>query len=585
MNKLPKWVIPSKYPALYDLESATVIEMTAKLYGSMNTLIDEYNNYISTLNKDLNSFETELLNANECFKKLMTEFVNNFIQCVDTKIDKQNADIAGALDDVVKTAESVTEKAIADGKVLKDETARNNIDTLNNELSVLENRMNTFATLSEGSTTADAELIDIRNGANGKVYATAGEAVRAQFNEIKTVIGNPEMNLVFTKGYTEDVYYAYWAGDRRTDSDEWNILANGLIEKEGNTLYIKCSDELPYDDTNLSSAYMYCFYDASQNFIEGSQGTIVNKNGVINIPDNAKFFTFSFSDRIKGNFTLSYSENVIAKPLYDSLKEIEKKINNVYVVDKNGLGTHTSLSACILIACENMDSVIYVNRGTYDIITEFTELYGDDFWNNPYPNEGLILKNRVHLIFSSDSEVVFNYDGSNEWVRDNFSIFNSGEYGFTIENATLKNYNGRYCVHDERWDKTDRYENKYINCRMFSQRNVNNGFGHCIGGGLGLNGSILIDHCVFENADLTFKTLVTYHNSPSSDAKSTITVKDSYFKGEGTFGTHWFGASTKITPSFVCGNSFGSLPYTKQENSDYNNVNVELIAWNNEIRN
>lgn len=59
----------------------------------------------------------------------------------------------------------------------------------NNRLSVLESRMNSYEALEPGSTTGDAELQDIRVGYAGAVYATAGDAVRDQVQELHDEIG------------------------------------------------------------------------------------------------------------------------------------------------------------------------------------------------------------------------------------------------------------------------------------------------------------------------------------------------------------------------------------------------------------
>jgi hypothetical protein len=53
-----------------------------------------------------------------------------------------------------------------------------------NEMASLDARLDIVESLPEGSTTMDAELVDIRYGANGKTYQTAGKAVRGQIDEV-----------------------------------------------------------------------------------------------------------------------------------------------------------------------------------------------------------------------------------------------------------------------------------------------------------------------------------------------------------------------------------------------------------------
>lgn len=69
------------------------------------------------------------------------------------------------------------------------------ITDLEDKVYTLNGRFNIFATLKEGSTTADAELADVRLGADGNTYNSAGEAVRGQFRQLMDAVDEAKADL------------------------------------------------------------------------------------------------------------------------------------------------------------------------------------------------------------------------------------------------------------------------------------------------------------------------------------------------------------------------------------------------------
>lgn len=132
---LPHWKLTDNFPAFYDTESGSAIEQTAKVYGAMRTLIEEYNKFADNLNKALESFELETKEDQECFKKCVTELIENYIKSIDIKIDKQDLKIddaiSQALSDVVSTTTELVNRAISDGMITIVETYDPESESLN----------------------------------------------------------------------------------------------------------------------------------------------------------------------------------------------------------------------------------------------------------------------------------------------------------------------------------------------------------------------------------------------------------------------------------------------------------------------
>lgn len=174
--------------------------------------------------------------------------------------------------------------------------ARTNVG---NELTVLDGRMDAFIALPDGSTTADAELVDIRIGTDGTHYNTAGDAVREQVSGLKDElqIEQNEISQLETALTTKAEH----------DGAYPDLTAGQVLSK------VETSDSVPYNFRAVGQEATLEYTDAIvggsvvANQLAGSQDRTVSANGItISFDHNTGKTTVTVSDSLTGFSQLAY---------------------------------------------------------------------------------------------------------------------------------------------------------------------------------------------------------------------------------------------------------------------------------------
>ncbi len=260
----------------------------------------------------------------------------------------------------------------------------NEQNTLSSVQTTLSNRMDTFTSLSEGSTTGDAELKDIRVGANGVTYPNAGDAVRGQYSQLKEDLDDIADLTTLTKYYKNKFI-----------SDG---IKKGYIFKGGNVdtsinafytdYYIYVSDDvgkyivLSYENGNRrylsNNIVSYIFYDESKNILRELSEDSQSLSSVL-IPTGAYYVRLTFNKALvdKTNIMVSIqkdSEAISDKNDYQIGYSPNKHIN----IGSFNLETFTGNTAWDKLKCAlsvidygviNCSSPIYIDSNPFEFIS------------------------------------------------------------------------------------------------------------------------------------------------------------------------------------------------------------------------
>lgn len=196
-------------------------------------------------------------------------------------------------------------------------------------VQVAEGRIDNLATLTDGSTTGDAELMDIRVGADGTTYANAGSAVRGQIGDLKSAL----------EGITGDEIIDGWTNGKYVKMTDSPIVLDPTSQ---NTSIIP-SSQYRYTVVDCSSGdvftingygggvYLWGFIGSDDEIIKRSAGTTLGENLVIIAPEGS--VKLLLND--KGTTAISYRGYSVDERIKQSFEEQGITKHTVCAIQRN----------------------------------------------------------------------------------------------------------------------------------------------------------------------------------------------------------------------------------------------------------
>lgn len=193
--------------------------------------------WVVSIVKDLSAKYVELTGDVAGLKIYIDNYFQNLDLSADVRKEIQKLVASGEFDSIVDSAVSqIVPEYMESYKQQIDSSisSQNNIISKNSaDIDTLTFQVNTIASLPAGSTTGDAELANIRNGANGVTYPNAGSAVRANDENISN-LAHAAMDSKTVDGVEVDYFYYALTknplGSASCKSYIYNISAYSCVE-------------------------------------------------------------------------------------------------------------------------------------------------------------------------------------------------------------------------------------------------------------------------------------------------------------------------------------------------------------------
>ena len=328
--------------------------------------------------------------------------------------------------------------------------------------------------------TVDSEVIDIRDGADGVRYSSAGNAVREQVSQIKNRMQKitPGQTTFFDAIYNhidnENGVGGYWTTDDGDEEAHPSSLRLVLSEVSRTMAY-------PYIDlkagvtyhTNQIRVFLCFIYDKATGIFtriypNTSWKTKLSSETITPEHDSVLYITCQDSNNecmvVNGELPESFSAYGVPIKQDEHTDE-----HTIITVKQDGTGDYTKVYDAVSSISDSSENKIYdihIYPGTYNVIDE---VFPDGVYSAV---EGIVLPDYVNLIgIGQRDDIILQAlfpDSVSFAVSSAFSTINV-DYNNSLENITFIADNCRYACHDDAGNIPQAYNFKRIvkNCKFW----------------------------------------------------------------------------------------------------------------------